>query len=223
MNTTIRVVIADDHELVRRGLRMTIAGEADITLCGEATNGREAVALVAETAPDVLLLDARMPEMSGIDAAEVLSNHHPDVAIIMLTNYSSDPELFAALRAGVAGYLLKEISGDALLAAIRGAAQGRPQLHPEITARLVETPFGRTDPLEALTPRERDVLRLLAHGLTNREIGAELTVTEATVKGYVSEILSKLQVSGRTQAALVAIRYGLVSLDEVPRSDLTSP
>lgn len=212
----IRIVIADDHEIVLRGLRMTIQGEEDMQLLGEARSGREALARVAETRPDVLLLDIQMPDMDGIQAAAAVHAAHPEVAIVMLTSFSSDVQLHAALQAGASGYLLKDVSGDALVAAIRGAARGEPQLHPEIARRLMKNMPAPNDPLGGLTPREREVLLLIARGLSNKEIGLQLSLTEVTVKGYVSGLLSKLNVSDRTQAALLAVRYGLIDPQDLP-------
>ena len=209
----IRVAIADDHEIVRRGLRMTILGEEDMELVGEAANGREAVLLAAAQSPDVLLLDIQMPEMDGLVAAEKIRANQPDVHILILTSFDTDAKLYAALKAGVTGYLLKDTPGDSLVAAIRGAAQGIPQLHPDIARKLMgQMPVPAT-PLDELTEREREVLTLLAQGNSNKEIAARLFLTEATVKGYVSTILGKLHVADRTQAALLAVRYGLVDVD----------
>ena len=212
----IQVLIADDHELVRRGLRQTIAAEADMQLAGEARTGREAVELAAATRPDVALLDVQMPVLDGIAAAAEIHAAQPGVAVVMLTSFGSDAQLHAALRAGVTGYLLKDISGDELVAAIRGAAAGRPQMHPAILRRLMAQMPAPADPLAVLSDREREVLCLIAGGLSNKEIGAALALAEVTVKGYVSTMLSKLGVLDRTQAALLAVRYGLVSLNDLP-------
>lgn len=209
----IRVAIADDHEIVRRGLRMTILGEEDMELAGEATNGREAVLLAAAQSPDVLLLDIQMPEMDGLAAAGKIRSAQPDIHILILTSFDTDAKLYAALKAGVTGYLLKDTSGENLVAAIRGAAQGIPQLHPEIARKLMGQMPAPATPLDDLTEREREVLTLLAQGNSNKEIAAWLFLTEATVKGYVSTVLSKLHVADRTQAALLAVRYGLVDVD----------
>ena len=212
----IQVLIADDHELVRRGLRQTIAAEADMQLAGEARTGREAVELAAATRPDVALLDVQMPVLDGIAAAAEIHAAQPGVAVVMLTSFGSDAQLHAALRAGVTGYLLKDISGDELVAAIRGAAAGQPQMHPTILRRLMAQMPAPADPLAVLSDREREVLCLIAGGLSNKEIGAALALAEVTVKGYVSTMLSKLGVLDRTQAALLAVRYGLVSLNDLP-------
>jgi two-component system, NarL family, response regulator LiaR len=213
MPDVLRIVIADDHEMVRRGLRMTIQGEPDMALVGEAATGRQALALVEKTNPDVLLLDLQMPEMDGVEAAQELRRRFPQVKVLVLTSFREDAHLYAALRAGVQGYLLKDIDGDSLVQAIRGAAAGKPQLHPEVARRLMERLPAPADPFGELTAREREVLVLLAHGRSNKEIGQALSLTEVTVKGYVSQILSKLGVEDRTQAALLAVRYGLVRLD----------
>jgi DNA-binding NarL/FixJ family response regulator len=214
LTAPIGVLIADDHEIVRRGLRMTIAGESDMRLLGEATTGREAITLADTTFPDVTLLDIQMPDTDGIAAAQAMRASHPGMAILMLTSYTDDARLYAALRAGANGYLLKEMSGDELVSAIRGAARGTPQLHPAITRRLMERISPPEDPLAQLTQREQGVLRLIAHGMSNKEIGAALALSEQTVKGYVRDILSKLDVADRTQAALLAVRFGLVSADD---------
>lgn len=206
----IGVVIADDHEVVRRGLSMTIASEPDMRLLGAAATGAEALAIVQATQPDVVLLDIHMPGIDGIAAAATLRAAHPKLAILMLTSYSDDARIYAALRAGASGYLLKEMSGDALVAAIRAAARGEPQLHPKIARRLMQRVLPPADPLSALAPRELEVLRWIARGLSNKEIAAATDLTEQTVKSYVREILSKLDVADRTQAALLAVRYGMI-------------
>lgn len=212
----IRILLADDHEIVLRGLRMTIQGEADMELVGEARTGRQALEGVAAARPDVILLDLQMPDMDGIQAAAAIRAAHPGVAILVLTSFREDAQLYAALRAGVNGYLLKDISGDDLVQAIRGAARGEPQLHPEIARRLMARMPAPQDPLGELTEREREVLRLIAHGRSNKEIGLALSLSEVTVKGYVSSVLSKLHVEDRTQAALLAVRYGLVTSQDLP-------
>ena len=212
----IGVVIADDHEIVRRGLRQTIQAEDDMRLLGEARTGREALDVVTDQVPDVVLLDVQMPDMDGIAAAAAIHTAHPQVVILMLSSFSSDIQLHGALRAGASGYLLKDISGDDLLAAIRGAARGEPQMHPDLLRLLMQQMPPPADPLAGLTGRERNILRLIARGHSNKEIGKELSLAEVTVKGYVSTILGKLGVSDRTQAALLAVRYNLVSPTDLP-------
>lgn len=213
---TITIVIADDHEMVRRGLRMTIAAEPDLVLLGEATTGCEAVQLVTQLQPALVLLDVQMPDMDGVAAAKTIRQTHPATAVVMLTSFAEDAQLYAALDAGVIGYLLKDISGDDLVEAIRGAVRGEPQLHPSIALRLMRHRSTTGDPFADLTERERDVLKTLARGYSNKEIAQALFLTETTVKGYVSTVLSKLGVSDRTQAALIAVRHGLVKLAELP-------
>ena len=208
----IRVLIADDHEVVRRGIVLTIEAEPDLAVVGEATTGAEAVELARTMRPDVVLLDIQMPDMDGIAAAAAIRAVQQP-AVLILSSFSDDARVYAAMRAGVQGYLLKEMSGSALVAAIRGAAGGEPQLHPKIARRLMERVAAPEDPLAKLAQRELDVLRLMAGGRSNKEIGLALDLTENTVKTYVREILSKLQVVDRTQAALLAVRYGLINQD----------
>jgi DNA-binding NarL/FixJ family response regulator len=208
----IRIVIADDHEIVLRGLRMTIEGEDDMQLAGEARDGSQAIELVEATRPDVVLMDIQMPEMDGIEATRRLRAMYPTLPILVLTSFSDDARLYSALRAGASGYLLKDVSGDQLVQAIRGAAAGKPELHPEIARKLMTHMPAPEDPFAGLTPRELEVLKMLARGMSNKEIALELVLTEVTVKGYVSAILGKLEVADRTQAALLAARYGLSDL-----------
>ena len=212
----IRVLIADDHEIVRRGLRMTIQGESDMLLVGEAVDGRQAVELALRLHPDVVLMDIQMPGVDGIQAAAELRRSLPGTAVVMLTSFTGDAQLHAALQAGADGYLLKDISGDDLAAAVRSARRGQPVLHPEIARRLMQQMPLPADPFASLTERERQVLQLIARGLSNKEIGGQLFLTEVTVKGYVSALLAKLGVADRTQAALLAVRYGLVNPDDLP-------
>jgi DNA-binding NarL/FixJ family response regulator len=212
----IGVVIADDHEMVLRGLRMTINSETDMELLGEARNGNQAVELAREMKPDVILVDLQMPELDGIQAANIIHDQNPDIAILVLTSFGDDSQLFSAMRAGISGYLLKDMDGEELVNAIRGAVRGEPQLHPDIARRLMERVPLPSDPFKDLTSREKDVLILIARGFSNKEIGQALSLTEATVKGYVSAILSKLNISDRTQAALIAVRYGLINQDDLP-------
>ena len=207
---SIGVLIADDHEVVRRGLSMTITGERDMRLLGAAATGAEAVALAQSTQPDVVLLDFQMPDMDGVAAAAALRKRYPKLAILMLSSYSDDARIYAAMRAGANGYLLKEMSGDDLLAAIRAVARGEPQLHPKIAQRLMNRVMPPEDPFAQLSPRELEVLRHISAGMSNKEITVATDLTEQTVKSYVREILRKLDVADRTQAALLAVRYGIV-------------
>jgi len=211
----LKILIADDHPIVRRGLRMTIDAEQDMRVVAEAADGAEVPALVKQHSPDVVLLDLQMPTQNGAETLLRLRPDFPDLPVLILTSFSDDAHLYAALRAGASGFLLKEMDGDELAAALRGAAQGKPQLHPDIARRLMARAPMPEDPFQTLTERERNVLELLGRGLSNKEIALTLTLTEMTVKGYVSDLLAKLGVSDRTQAALMAVRYGLVRVDEL--------
>ena len=211
----LKILIADDHQVVRRGLQMTIDAEKDMRVVGEASNGTQVLALIKKHAPDVVLLDMQMPEMDGVSALKQARVEFPVLPILILTTFSDDAHVYAALRAGASGFLLKEMNGDDLVSAIRGAAQGKPQLHPDIARRLMSRAPMPDDPFEALTERERDILKLLAKGRSNKEIAVQLVLTEMTVKGYVSDLFAKLGVNDRTQAALMAVRFGLVMPEEL--------
>ncbi|HMV28566.1 MAG TPA: response regulator transcription factor [Anaerolineales bacterium] len=211
----LKIIIADDHQVVRRGLTLTINAEKDMRVVGEAQNGAGVLALIKKHKPDVVLMDLQMPEMTGVDALKQIRPEYPDLPILILTSFTDDAHVFAALRAGASGFLLKEMNGDDLVAAIRGAAQGKPQLHPDIAKRLMARAPMPDDPFDSLTERERGILKLLAKGKSNKEIAGELSLTEMTVKGYVSDMFVKLGVNDRTQAALMAVRYGLVLPEEL--------
>ena len=211
----LKIIIADDHQIVRRGLRMTLDAEKGMQVVAEAANGADILALIREHMPDVVLMDLQMPVMDGVYALEQIRPEFPNLPILILTSFSDDAHIFAALRAGASGFLLKEMGGDELVDAIRGAAQGRPQLHPDIARKLMARAPMPEDPFESLTDREREVLKLLGRGMSNKEIALELVLTEMTVKGYVSDLLAKLGVSDRTQAALMAVGYGLVRAEEL--------
>ncbi len=207
----IRVFIADDHAVVRQGLRMFLSDEPDFELVGEAADGADAVRQVAELKPDVVLMDLLMPVLDGIGAIGRIRAEQPDTEVIALTSVLSDDAVVSAVKAGAIGYVLKEAAPEELLRAIRAAAAGQVHLTPKAAARLVRevrAPESRVD----LTEREISVLRLLAGGKANKEIAAALTIGEATVKTHVSNILMKLGVSSRTQAALYAAQIGLAPL-----------
>ena len=210
----IRVLIADDHSVVRQGLRMFLELEADIELIGEAANGREAVELARRFTPDVVLMDLLMPEMDGVAATEAIRRELPDIQVVALTSVLEDQAIFDAVRVGAISYLLKDTESDKLCEAIRAAATGEVRLSPEVAARLMREVSAPESP-ETLTDRETDVLRILARGLSNTEIAEELCITEATVKTHVSSILAKLDLPSRTRAALYALKIGLVALDDV--------
>lgn len=211
MTHPIRVLLVDDHAIVREGLRTLLSEEPDIELVGEAANGREAVSLTAKHRPHVVLMDLVMPEMDGIAATQQISRLHPASRVLILTSFTEDQQVRDAIQAGAIGYLLKDVLKHDLLRAIHAAAQGEPTLHPEAQRQLMRQVTTADPPslLDTLTNREVDVLRLVAHGQSNKEIAATLHLTEGTVKGYVSAILAKLNVTDRTQAALYAVRHGL--------------
>lgn len=209
----IRILIADDHSVVRQGLKMFLGLDSDLEIIGEAENGAEAVKLARELQPDVVLMDMLMPVMDGITATQHIRQEMPDTEVIALTSVLEDGAVIGAVKAGAIGYLLKDTQADELRSAIKAAAAGQVQLSPAAAARLmreVRTP----EPVMAqpLTERETDVLRLLAQGKANKEIAFELIIGEKTVKTHVSNILLKLGVQSRTQAALYAAQNGLAEL-----------
>jgi DNA-binding NarL/FixJ family response regulator len=207
---SIRILLVDDHAVVRQGLKMFLGLDPDLEVIGEAENGEEAIRLTRELNPDVVLMDLLMPVMNGIDAITHIRRDFPDTEVIALTSVLEDEAVMKAMRAGAIGYLLKDTQAEELRRSIKAAAAGQVQLSPQAAARLmreVQTP----DNPENLTERETDVLRLLALGRANKEIAFELNIGEKTVKTHVSSILRKLNVPSRTQAALYAVRIGLVS------------
>ena len=216
MSENIRVLIADDHPLIREGLRGLLAAEPDLELVGEATDGSEAVEKTDQLRPDVILLDLVMPVKSGIEAIIEIKEKDPVARILVLTSFADDEQLFPALRAGALGYLLKDSSPQDLLRAIRSVYRGESSLHPAIARRLVlqfSQPVVDSSPENPLTQREVEVLKLVAEGLSNQNIADELVVSERTVGKHVGNILEKLHLANRTQAALYALREGLSTLD----------
>ena len=206
----IRIVIADDHSVVRRGLRMFLAMDPELVVVGEAADGEEAVQIARQLLPDIVLMDLLMPVMDGITATAIIRKELPDTEVLALTSVLEDASVVGAVRAGAIGYLLKDTDADALCRAIKAAAAGQVQLTPQAAARLMQAVSTPESP-EALTERETEVLRLMAQGQANKEIAHSLNISEKTVKVHVSNILSKLGVQSRTQATLYAIRVGLVS------------
>jgi len=209
-------VIADDHELARAGLRSMLAGERGLEVVGEATTGREALALCRRLQPDLVLMDVRMPEMDGLAATRAIKAECPRVSVIIVTMHENPDYLFEALKAGAAGYVLKDATQREVVSAVRQVLRGESLLNAEVATRLLrrlaeETQHPEEAPLATLTPREVEVLRLLAQGLTNREIAERLIVSVGTVKVHVERILAKLGVSDRTQAAVRAVTLGLAS------------
>lgn len=208
----IRVLLVDDHTVVRQGLRMVLSLEDSFDVVGEAANGREAIEQVAELKPQVVLMDLLMPVMNGVDAIRAIKQQYPDIEIVALTSVLEDRLVIDAVEAGAAAYLLKETGPETLFEAIHAASRGEVRLDPKAQKRLVRevrTPEMR----ESLTVRETDTLRLVAKGLTNKAVAAEMAVSEVTVKTHVSSILSKLNLHSRTQAALFALKEGLVGLE----------
>lgn len=208
MENPIRILITDDHFLVRVGLATVINTQPDMSVVAEAGDGRQAVEMYRQHKPDVTLMDLRMPEMNGIEAIQAICKEFPNSRIIVLTTYDGDEDIYRALQAGARSYILKDMVGDELIDAIRVVHSGQRRIPPEIAARLAER-MPRSD----LTPRELEVLKLIVKGKSNREIATELFVTEGTVKVHVNNLLGKLGVNDRTQAATVAIQRGIVHLD----------
>ena len=208
----ITILLADDHAVVRQGLRMFLSLDEDLEVIGEAQNGQEAIDLARKLKPDVVLMDLLMPVKDGITAIGEIRTEMPDVEVIALTSVLEDASVVGAVKAGAIGYLLKDTQSDELRRAIKAAAAGQVQLSPQAAARLMREVRAPESP-ETLTERETDVLRLLAEGLANKEIARKLSIGEKTVKTHVSNILLKLNVRSRTQAALYAAQIGLASID----------
>ena len=211
----IKVLITDDHKVVRQGLRGFLKLDPALEVVGEASNGEEAVELARSLRPDVVLMDLLMPVMDGIEATGEIRRELPEVEVVALTSVLEDASVTGAIQAGAIGYLLKTTDADELCEAIRAAAAGQVQLAREAAARLMHEEVRVPESPEALTERETEVLELIARGKTNNQIARELFIGEATVKSHVHSILSKLNVSSRTQAALYAVNVGLVPADEL--------
>ena len=211
----IRILIADDHAVVREGLRTLITAKPGLELVGEATDGNEAVLMARSTQPDVVLLDMIMPNKDGLAAIEEIKADNPDARILVLTSFSDDEKVFAAIKAGALGYLLKDSTPQQLIQAIHDVHQGKPSLHPTIALKVIRElnqPTELPPTQNPLTDRELETLKLVAQGLTNQEIAEKLSISERTVGKHVSNILEKLHLANRTQAALYALRKGLANL-----------
>ncbi|HNT24069.1 MAG TPA: response regulator transcription factor [Anaerolineales bacterium] len=216
MTNTIRVLVVDDHAIVRKGVVALMATEPSIQVVGEASNGVDALAKAEALRPDVILMDLVMPELDGIEAIRQITSAQLGARILVLTSFAADDKVFPALKAGALGYLLKDSNPDDLIEAIRQVYRGESWLHPAVARKVLSELAhpGHSDNLEALTEREVEVLRLVAEGLSNREIAERLVLSAATVRTHVSSLLSKLHLASRTQAALYALREGLASLNE---------
>jgi NarL family two-component system response regulator LiaR len=219
MIAPIRVLIADDHAILRKGIRALLSTEPDIEVVGETGDGLETVAQAQALRPDVILMDLVMPEMDGIEATRRIMAEQPAVHILVLTSFAADDKVFPAIKAGALGYILKDSGPAELVQAIHQVYQGQPSLEPSIALKMLQElshPPQRPPTPEPLSERELEVLRLLAQGKSNREIADQLVITELTVRTHVSNILGKLHLASRTQAALYALKEGLASLDDVP-------
>jgi len=218
MVETIKVLIADDHPVVRKGLSALLnAKAAGIEVVGEAVNGSEAIARTKELNPDVILMDLMMPEMDGVEAIKRIMEDIPDAKILVMTSFATDDMVFPAIKSGALGYLLKDSESDELINAIRHVYQGEPSLHPKIARKVlmeISNPVTKTTSEDPLTDRELEVLKSIARGKSNQEIGMALSISETTVRTHVSRILAKLHLASRTQAALYALKEGLANLDD---------
>jgi NarL family two-component system response regulator LiaR len=213
---TIRVLIADDHAIVRKGIRALLATEPAIVVVGEAEDGQQAIDRTSQLAPDVVLMDLVMPGIDGLEATQEIIAQRPDTRILVLTSFAGDDKVFPAIKAGAQGYLLKDSGPEDLVQAIRQVHRGESSLHPSIARKLLRElagPTPRDAEVDTLTEREIEVLQLVAEGYSNRDIAERLTISEATVRTHVSNILAKLNLGSRTQAALYALRTGIASLN----------
>lgn len=209
-SVTIKVFLVDDHEIVRRGLADLLASEGNIEIVGEAGTVQDAITRIGATAPDVAVLDYQLPDGNGVELCREIRQRYPNVACLMLTAFANDEALFSAIMAGASGYILKQVRGNDLVDSIRRVADGEQLLDPAVTARVLDrlrtAPKLETDPLESLSSQERQVLMLIAEGMTNRQIGERVFLAEKTIKNYVSSILTKLGMERRTEAAVFAAR-----------------
>lgn len=208
---SVRVLVVDDHHMVRKGLAAILKSNPDLHLVGEASNGEEALSVFDEVKPDVVLMDLLMPKLDGVAVTREILKRSPDTRVIALTSYQDKELVQSAFQAGATGYLLKNVTGEDLAQAIRNAYDGKTTLAPEATEVLIQATFEDPDPGEDLTPREREVLKLLADGLTNPEIAKSLSISRTTARAHVSHILGKLQVSNRSEAVALALRQKLVT------------
>ena len=218
--TKIRVLLADDHRIVRQGVRQLLESSKDIQVIAEAGDGEEARALIEQHLPDVAVLDIQMPKASGIEVTRWLRAHRPQIGVLILTAYDDDPYVMAVLQAGANGYVLKTSNADDLIQAVHDVNEGKSALDPSITKKLMSNLFKRTDakPVEPLTDRELDVLRLAAKGYTNKAIGIQLNISDRTVQGHLAHIFAKMQANSRTEAVMRGVSLGWISQssNEIP-------
>lgn len=217
MADKICVLIADDHAIIRKGIRALLQTETDIEIVGEACDGEEAIEAAARLRPDVILMDLVMPRLDGLEAIHAILSAQPEIRILVLTSFATEDKIFPVIKAGALGYLLKDTFPEDLIRAIRQVYRGESSLHPTIARKLlleIAAPQEQTTSSELLSGREMAVLQLLAQGLSNQQISEQLVISEATVRTHVSRILNKLHLASRTQAALYALREGLASLTE---------
>ena len=220
MSETIRILIADDHAIVREGMQHLIAARPDMEIVGEAEDGAQAVQMAGDLSPEVILLDLMMPRMDGITAIKAIKRDDPEARILVLTSFAEESKVFAAIKAGALGYLLKDSSPQDLIRAIQAVHRGDSSLHPTIARMLIQEinqPPELPPTADPLTEREVEILKLVAQGLTNQEIAEQLSISPRTVGAHVGHILDKLHLANRTQAALYALREGLASLEEEER------
>ena len=217
MVDSISVLLVDDHAMVRQGVKAFLITQPDLSVVGEAGSGEEAIQLAAQLIPDVILMDLIMPNMDGVETTRKVKQVSPRSQIVVLTSYHEDEHIFPALKAGALSYILKDISAEELAAAVRKAAAGEAVLHPRVAARVIKELQGKREdnlnPFTELSERELEVLKLIADGMSNAEMAAKLVLSEKTIKGHVSNILSKLHLADRTQAAVYAWREGVVRRD----------
>ena len=223
MSSPIRVLIVDDHEIVRKGIRALLATKKDIQVVGEAGDGAEAVTQAQALHPDVILMDLMMPKMDGIQATREITASLPETRVLVLTSFAADAQVFPAIKAGALGYLLKDSSPQELVQAIRQVHQGEPSLDATVARKvLAELSSPPAQPLtpDPLTARELEILRQIAQGKSNKEIAGTLVISEETVHAHVSNILGKLHLASRTQAALYALKEGIASVDDIPETKI---
>ncbi|MGC9348607.1 MAG: response regulator [Anaerolineae bacterium] len=218
MGETIRVLLADDHVLVRQGIRQFLEEAEDIEVVAEADDGAEALELISTAQPDVAVLDIRMPKVTGVEATRRIKQHYPDVKVLILTAYDEDPYIRALLQAGADGYVLKTARAEELVQAVQNVQRGLGALSPSVASKVIRDmaqnrPKGAAGQVEALTEREIEVLRLAARGMTNREIGQELDISHRTVQGHLANVYEKLQVNSRTEAVTEALKRGWIVIE----------